>query len=139
MECLKVDKKQKQLEKALKLAGIDKEKFDQVIGLFEDDEEQDEKEEKAEKSEQPKVEATKEQPKEEKTFDIDEVLKKLGLNDIKSVIENQAKEISELKETVKKAVPAGAKPKPNEVSQGDESEYSFENLLGKLGRKPEYK
>lgn len=82
-----MDKKEKQLVKALKLAGIDKDKFDQVIDLFQDDDEEVKKEPQQEPAkevkEEPKAEEVKvvekkvEEPKVEQKDETKEIIGKL--------------------------------------------------------------
>ncbi len=143
-------KKEKKLEKALKLAGIDKEKWDDVLELISDDEQsedEDKKEESPEvekkvetteekkeekpKKEEPKEESVEEEkPKSENDLDIDTILKKLGIEQIKTVVSNQAKEIDKLKEQVEKSTVAGAQSKVKPDDEDDE--YNFDNLFNKV-------
>ena len=144
-------KKEKKLEKALKLAGIDKEKWDDVLELISDDEKEEEAENKEEtpeveeevettedkKEEKPKKEGVpkeeeveKNKPKTENELDIDAILEKLGVEQIKSVVSNQAKEIDKLKEQVQKSTIAGAQSK--QQPNGEDDEYNFDNLFNKV-------
>lgn len=143
-----MDKKQKRLEKALKLAGIDQDKFQDVLDLLSDDDDQvqgNEKEEVKEqdntqekvqeenKKEEPKVEEPKQEVKSNE-IDIDAIADKLGLNDFKTIISDQAKKIDDLKKEVEKSKNVGA----NQRQQYDDSEnedYSFDNILNKLNNR----
>ena len=134
--------RQKRLEKALKFLGVDKEKWEDVLEFISDDEEEVEKEVEEKVKEQPeKKEELKEaeEPKEEEQvekkkpvdeLDIQSMLEKLGIEQIKTVVSNQAKEIDALKEQVKKTSVAGAQVK--KTPDDDEDEYNFDNLFGKI-------
>lgn len=112
-------KKEKQLAKALKLAGIDKEKFDQVIDLLSDDEEETKeqpKEEPKEVKEEPKVEEKKAEVKEEpkETPKKDETLEKLLL-----FVEKQQEQIKQLTEKVEKSQSFGYSSQPKTSDDND--------------------
>ncbi len=141
--------KEKKLEKALKLAGIEKEKWDDVISLISDDEDEveevkeeepkveDEKVETTEeKEEKPKKEVEKPKEKEvekteDKELDVDAILEKLGIEQIKTVVSEQAKKIDELQKTIEKTSVVGAQVRGNTVDDEDD-EYNFENLFNKI-------
>ena len=141
--------KEKKLEKALKLAGIEKEKWDDVISLISDDEDEveevkeeepkveDEKVETTEeKEEKPKKEVEKPKEKEvekteDKELDVDAILEKLGIEQIKTVVSEQAKKIDELQKTIEKTSVVGAQARGNTVDDEDD-EYNFENLFNKI-------
>ena len=145
-------KKEKKLEKALKLAGIDKEKWDDVLELISDDEKEEEaetkeetpevekevettkdkKEDEPKKEEVPKEEEVeKDKPKTENELDIDTILEKLGIEQIKTVVSEQAKKIDELQKTIEKTSVVGAQARGNTVDDEDD-EYNFENLFNKI-------
>ena len=149
--------KEKKLEKALKLAGIEKEKWDDVISLISDDEDEveevkeeepkveDEKVETTEeKEEKPKKEVEKPKEKEvekteDKELDVDAILEKLGIEQIKTVVSEQAKKIDELQKTIEKTSVVGAQVRGNTVDDEDD-EYNFENLFNKIStNKVQYK
>jgi FtsZ-interacting cell division protein YlmF len=110
-----MDKKEKQLVKALKLAGIDKEKFDQVIDLFQEDEE-----EKVETKE-PQQEEPKEVKEEPKVEEVKKVEKKVEepKDDTKEIITKLLEKITALEEKVEKTQSFGYSAQPSQPSSED--------------------
>ncbi len=137
----------------IKKMGLDDEKVEKVfdyLDLLEEDPEQveetkvEEEPKKVEKEVEPtKAEPQEEQPKVEEPketkqeLDYDSILEKLGIDKIKSIIENQSKEIDNLKKVVEKTKTVGAQPKTQENEP--DSEYSFDNIFAKLKEVPQYK
>lgn len=137
----------------IKKMGLDDEKVEKVfdyLDLLEEDPEQVEetKVEEEPKKEEKEVEPTKAEPQEEQPkveepketkqeLDYDSILEKLGIDKIKSIIENQSKEIDNLKKVVEKTKTVGAQPKTQENEP--DSEYSFDNIFAKLKEVPQYK
>lgn len=130
-----MDKKQKKLERALKLAGIDKEKFDDVIELLKDDDEEIEQT----KEEQPKEEVKKEEPQQEVKKEVVKVEEQEKpkeqtksptddkIDKLLAALEEQNKEIKTLKEKVEKSQSFGYNPAPKQPQE----DFSPEDELKK--------
>lgn len=125
------NKKEKQLQKALKLAGIDKEKFDQVIDLLSDDEEEQtpQQEPAKEVKEEPKAEEVKKveqevvEPKKEEP-QIDKYQEQI--NKLLEGMEKLSAQNKSLTEKIEKSQSFGYSPQ-----QGQPSEEEVDDIIAK--------
>ena len=114
-----MDKKEKQLVKALKLAGIDKEKFDQVIDLFQEDEDETKEVKKEETQQEQPKEVKEEKPKVEEVKQVEQKKVEEPKDETKEVINKLLEKITALEEKVEKSQSFGYNAQPSQPSNED--------------------